>query len=432
MPRAPPKLGVREAGGERAPGPRVIALAAPSLRARWESAAGLIAENRDVLDARPEDGDAPHALVSRGWAAFLVACDDDELAAFEIDGLDATWPAETPDSLLSLIGRAREICAMGLLEVPSYACSNEAMRPARRRETPRKRAQVDAFARVVLPLAAHARRVVDVGSGHGHLTREIAERIALPVVGLERDVALADRARSLSSFDGSSPTFSETDVLRDGLAISEGDCVIGLHACGELGDAMIVSAARSAASVALVGCCLQKRRSLSRAPLCEAENPRSAPELPRWLLGLSNLTARDDGVEATRLENLAGRARRLALHRLLSEDGNELRLGAELEGLNRRAAHRDLPSLVARAFALRRRSPPSASAIEEAASWAREQHARVRRLSVPRLMLARTLEVFVALDRARYLEERGFAVTVGALFPASVSARNLVLAARRV
>ena len=221
-----------------------------------------------------------------------------------------------------------------------------------------------------------------------------------------------------------------TDVLREGLTLTAGDCVIGLHACGELGDVMVESAARSGAAIALVGCCLQKRRASSRAPLCAAPfaGAAGALDLPRGVLGLSNLTARDDGVEATRAENLAGRERRLALHRLLEDDGATLELGAEIEGLNRRAAQRDLGSLVARAFAARGRPAPSVSAIEEAASWARAQHAEVRRLSLPRSLLARVLEVLVLADRARYLEERGRDVTIGLLFPANVSARNLVLA----
>ena len=42
-------------------------------------------------------------------------------------------------------------------------------------------------------------------------------------------------------------------------------------------------------------------------------------------------------------------------------------------------------------------------------------------------MLARVLEVFVLLDRAVYLEERGFTVSVGTAFASSVSARNLGL-----
>jgi SAM-dependent methyltransferase len=279
----------------------------------------------------------------------------------------------------------------------------------------------------VASIAAGAARVVDVGSGHGHLTREIALSSGLPVVGLERDAALAGRARALST--DASPTFAVTDVLRDGLELSPGDCVVGLHACGELGDRMVESVARAhRTTLVLVGCCLQKRRQPSRRPLC-ADEHADRLDLPRNLLGLSNLASTDDGVEATRAENLAARERRLALNRLLSEGREPLRFGAEIEGLNRRIAQRDLPVLVARAFALRGRPMPSAKAIDEAAAWARAEHARARRLSVPRAMLARVLEVYVLLDRAGCLEERGLAVEVGTLFPASTSARNLALVA---
>ena len=151
--------------------------------------------------------------------------------------------------------------------------------------------------------------------------------------------------------------------------------------------------------------------------------------LPRQLLGLSNLTPRDEGVEASRSDNLAARERRLALHRLLTHRWGPIRLGAEIDGLNRRVAQRDLSSLVARVFARRGAPVPSAAAIDEAARWAREAHARARRLSVPRALLARVLEVYVLLDRAMFLERRGHPVRVGTAFPVDVSARNLVLVA---
>jgi hypothetical protein len=378
-----------------------------------------------VLDARPGgDGEVPLALATRGWSAFLLSLDDRELGSVESDGLDAAWPERTPDSLRSLVARAREVCTMSAL-VPAGAPA-AGLRPG---ETPRKRAQIDAFGTLVMSVAASAVRVVDVGSGHGHLTRAIAERTGRPVVGLELDAVLAGRARAMSR--GRSPSFSVTDVLRDGLAPAPGDCFVGLHACGELGDAMVTSVARApGTSLALVGCCLQKRRQLSRTPLVPMAGVGDGLELSRRLLGLSNLTARDQGVEASRSENLAARERRLALHRLLAHRWGPLRLGAEMDGLNRRVAQRELRVLVARAFARRGAPAPSAAAIDGAARWAREAHARARRLSLPRASLARVLEVYVLLDRAVHLERRGFAVRVGTAFPADVSARNLALVAR--
>lgn len=389
----------------------------------WQVAAELIRDNRDVLDARPGTGAAPEPLVARGWASFLESIDDDLLDAFEVQGLDAAWPARAPRSLVDLTEQARAACELPML------IEGERRGPLRRREKPRKRAQVDAFAELVVPLCAGAARVVDVGSGHGHLTRELAERVPLPVVGLERDEELATRARALPST--ATPAFAITDVVRDGLALSRGDCVVGLHACGELGDVMVERAAAAGARIALVGCCLQKRRATSRRSMC-AQGELEAPlDLPRRMLGLSNLVARDGGVEATRAQNLAARERRLALNRLLSAGREPLRLGAEIDGLNRRAAHDALPVLVARAFAVRGLPAPPSTAIDEAARWARVQSALARRLSLPRALLARVLEVFVLLDRARYLEERGYDVRAGVLFDAAVSARNLALVADR-
>jgi hypothetical protein len=256
----------------------------------------------------------------------------------------------------------------------------------------------------------------------------MAEGMEHPVIGLERDAVLAGRARAMSERRG--PSFVVTDVLRDGLTPLPGDCFVGLHACGELGDAMVTSIAGvPGTSLALVGCCLQKRRQLSRLPLCPIPGMGEQLELSRRLLGLSNLTAGDEGVEASRSDNLAARERRLALNRLLAQRWGPVRLGAEIDGLNRRVARRDLSFLVARAFAHRGAPAPSVAAIDEAARWAREAHARARRLSLPRTLLARVLEVYVLLDRAMMLERRGFVVRVGTAFPVDVSARNLALVA---
>ncbi len=397
-----------------------------ALAERHAAAARLVAAHRDVLDARPDGAAPPQSLAARGWAPFLLALDDQRLATLERGGVSATWPDDAPSSLAALIDDARGVCDVAPLAPDTVVAASAAQR---RHETPRKHAQVDAFAKLLLPLASRAGRVVDIGSGHGHLTRELAARIARPVVGLERDAALAERARALAQ--GTASSFAVHDVLAGGLALEVGDCVIGLHACGELGDVVVTSAAAVGASVALVGCCLQKQRAPVRRPLAASPADDDALHLPKELLGLSNLSTRDDGVEAPLSQNLAARGRRLALHRLLDAAGVPLRFGAELHGLNRRAAHDDLHALVARAFGHRGLAVPSRGAIDDAAAWAAAHHARARRLSLPRTMLARALEVLIVLDRARFLELRGYAVDIGTAFPASVSARNLALIAVR-
>jgi SAM-dependent methyltransferase len=394
-------------------------------RARAHATAELLREHLDLVEERPTSAEPPASLTRRGWDSFLLSLADDDVDAQEAEGLRATFPMDAPASLLDLVRRAREI-----VDVPELAPGPHPALPhePRAHTTPRKDAQLDALAALVMETAGSAARVLDVGSGHGHLTREIAARLGRPVIGVERNAALVERARELAGNTASAPAFLVADVVRGGLTLHEGDCVVGLHACGELGDEMVRSAglSSSTASLVLVGCCLQKRGPLVRAPLST-----EGIALSKAFLGLSNLVATEDGVEATREENLAARERRVALAILLERAGVPIRPQGELLGLNRRSAHQPLDVLAARVFARAQREPPTRAALDDAAAEARVVHARMRRFALPRALLARVLEVSVAFDRALFLEEHGFEARVGELFPASTSPRNLAIAARR-
>jgi hypothetical protein len=74
---------------------------------------------------------------------------------------------------------------------------------------------------------------------------------------------------------------------------------------------------------------------------------------------------------------------------------------------------------------------PAASAAEIARHEAegRRRFARVRRLSLPRSMLGRLVEVGVVLDRAARVAERGSRVEVGMLCDQAATPRNLVILA---
>jgi hypothetical protein len=63
---------------------------------------------------------------------------------------------------------------------------------------------------------------------------------------------------------------------------------------------------------------------------------------------------------------------------------------------------------------------------------ARAHYRAEHRLSLPRSRLGRTLEIFIALDRALYLRTHGLDARVIELFPAAFSPRNLAIVARRV
>jgi hypothetical protein len=291
----------------------------------------------------------------------------------------------------------------------------------------RKRAQLSGVLAGVAAMAESAERIVDVGAGSGHLTRLSAQLFSRPALGLERNVErVAAAERHSGKLDGSA-RFVAVDA-REALELNERDLALGLHACGELGDRLVQAAARAGCDLTLVSCCLQKISGELRQSLSSAAR---GLELRREHLGLTNLTAQPIGVETSIEATIAARQTRFALGRLLRARGIELEPGAEMHGMNRRRASQGLRAVATRALSLRGLGSPSDAELTEHETTAARDYAVVRRLSLPRSMLARSLEVLVSLDRASYLEERHFQVRLMTLFDRSVSPRNIGIFASR-
>jgi SAM-dependent methyltransferase len=384
---------------------------------------------RDILDGRVEDDAPPAWCEQRGWTTFLLALDEHELARCEAEGPATRLPsiAGAPPDLAAL---AADVVAA--VELPGLLLDADALPPpALRAVTARKRLQLPALLAAVGPMAEHAARIVDVGAGSGHFTRLAAETFAREAVGIERDprrVARAeDRAKERSPGPGTA-RFVAVDACREALSLSPDDLAVGLHACGELGDRLVLAAAEAGCDVALVSCCLQKIADPARAPLSRAGEGLS---FARGMLGLTNLTAEPRGVEASLGAQIAAREARYALRRLLVERGVEVLPGEEMRGINRRRARAGLGEIAGRALALRGLAAASGEEILRHEEEARRRHAAIRRLSLPRSMLGRLVEIAVVLDRAAALEERGARVTVATLFDRAASPRNVALFASR-
>ncbi|HEU4407991.1 MAG TPA: methyltransferase [Polyangiaceae bacterium] len=419
-----------------------------ALEGAWASAARLLEGAHDLVLARAEGGEAPAWCVARGWEPFLRGLSDDDTAAAEREGLSAlSRVAGAPPSLLAFAREVERVVAVGPLSPADLGPALAPLPPSDlplgvrgRRASDRKWAQVVAFAAACAPLARACSRVVDVGSGHGHLTRHLAEAFGRPALGLERDAARVAVATALSRPAsgaatpsrpaGGAATFVTADLFREGLAIGAGDLVVGLHACGDLGDLALDAASRAGAPLALVSCCLQKTRAAARLP---RESPAGVDPArlvwPREVLGLSNLAQRAEGVEASLEQNLRARQNRCALAWLLRERGLSIGRGEELAGVNRRRAHAPLDEFAGFALARRGLAPPTAAELARAAEAGAASYARARRYELPRNALGRVLEVFVLYDRARALGARGYAVAAGVLFSDAWSPRNLALLA---
>jgi len=381
----------------------------------------------DIIETPVETPSPPAWCCRRGWLDFLLKLDDEELFASERGGF-AGLLAENTDAP----GELRELAAtvQHCTRLPALAPSELALPPAALRGvSARKREQLAALLAALSPLASSAERIVDVGAGRGHLSRLASELFQRPALALDRDAALLrsggersdQRARQVGAL---SVRFVEADVGQQRLELQPSDLAVGLHACGELGDRLVVAAAGARCDLALVSCCLQKTTAPRRLPLSREAR---GFELRKSALGLTNLSSRTDGVEASMAENLRAREARLGLRYLLRARGLELNAGDEMRGVNRRRAQTGFSDLAAHALALRQLPAPSPLELRFFADAARRDHAVIRRLSLPRNLLARLVELAVVRDRASALEECGQAVAVAQLFEQRLTPRNTVL-----
>lgn len=385
----------------------------------------LLGPALDIIAERVDDATVPAWCSERGWDEPLLALTDAELEQCESRGLAevSDLPA-LPASLRSLASEVRELCSLPVLQSRPAALAA----PVFRGVSARKREQLSALLGALAPLVEGAERIVDVGAGSGHFARLSAQHFGRETLGLERNPERVASARARADADQVSAQFAVVDAGREPLALRLGDLAIGLHACGELGDLLVRVTAETGSDLALVSCCLQKISGVERRPLSRAAGTLA---LRKETLGLSNLTSQSFGVEGTIEEMLRARQARYALRLLLRARGLTLESGAEMRGINRRRAHYGLSDLAPRALASRGLAPASADELAEHERAAALHHRAVRRLSLPRNLLARVVELSVVLDRAMLLAESGHAVRVAALFERAVTPRNISLFASR-
>ena len=394
-------------------------------------AQNTLASVRDIVDQRVDDAEIPDWCAERGWSEFLIGLGDRELERCEAQGLPevASSLRDMPESLRELALDVRDLCALPMLCARPLPLLEAEFRGV----SSRKREQLTTLLGVLAPLVENARRIVDVGAGSGHFTRLSAQYFKRETLGLEQNpdhVARAISRARASSSEGqpAAAEFVICDAIREPLALRSDDLAIGLHACGELGDTLVRAVADGHAELALVSCCLQKISAPERASLSRAAGGFA---LRKETLGLSNLTSRAVGVEASMENTMRAREARYGLRLLLRGRGLEIPPGAEMRGINRRRAGGGLEELAKLALARLRRRAASQPEIQQCERDAAFQFGRMRRLSLPRNLLGRAIELSVVLDRAARLEESGHHVLVATLFEHAVTPRNIALFASR-
>lgn len=287
----------------------------------------------------------------------------------------------------------------------------------------RKQAEIEAFAEAVSDTEAP---ILEWCAGKGHLGRLLGRRHARPVLSLEHDAELCAAGAELATRAGVEQRFLALDVLSDAAAPHlPGRHAVALHACGELHLALLRGATTAATpALDLAPCCYYRIASPRYQPL----NPDAGLALSRDELHLAVTETVAAGARERRLRD-RDQAWKLAFL--------EVRAAA---GIRRERTFKPVPaSWREDGFAawMRRLAAREAVPLDAATDWAElerigwARRREVRRLELLRLAFRRPLEVWLALDRALYLERRGYRVTLTEFCPRQVTPRNLLISARR-
>jgi len=363
--------------------------------------------------------EASHPTLSR----WLRGLSEAEVTALEADdhGL-----IEAPEPLAALLAQARTLSAVPASPRRSLS-PVDVWRPASR-ATERKRAQVQALVETLTAVWPEAPGlVVDWCAGKGHLGRSLSAVLGRPLLALERQRRLCTVGQILSAEAEIAATHLPLDVRQDAslpCVAWRQAAVVGLHACGSLGDGMIDFAVDQKADViALAPCCYH----FAVGPL---------PYRPRSVVGRSHDLALDESAlrlptyqQVRQAPSIGERRRRkmawlLALQALVEETGSPARSPGRVY---RGWMHDDLPTFVDRMAAraglpLPARWDPEAI---EALGWERSRQARA--LGLVRGVFRRPLELWLVLDKALALEGRGYEVALTTFCAPSLSPRNLLV-----
>lgn len=271
--------------------------------------------------------------------------------------------------------------------------------------------------------------IIDWCSGKGHLSRVVQRNQGRTVHCLEWDAKLVEQGKALAKRDALDLHYHHQNVMErlPEFCAEPDNTHIALHACGDLHLQLLQHTANNRVqSVVLSPCCYQKTKHVTYAPL-SAIAKQSTLRIGRSELQL----AVQETVTAQQGEQK------------LREKAQQWRLGfdalqRELRGID---AYLNIPSV--KNALLREEFPAfcqwAAKAkdltLPEKVDYAhylalgKKRYAAVFRLELVRQLFNRPLELWLVLDRALYLEEKGYRVSLNTFCDTKISPRNLLIQA---
>lgn len=364
------------------------------------------------------------------WLRRLEEGQVDQLSIEIMNGRSLAGFPGAPPELVRLQDEALSLTALGAVGGAEVSAALLPRQGELRRSVPgRKWRQVEYFAAAVMELLPDdVVRVVDWCAGKGCLGRTVSFLSGLPALLLERREALREQALEAATRSGANCSFTPLDVFDDqaALLLGEDTAVVGLHACGSLTDELLEKCvSRKVRSLAVSSCCYNKLREGSSYRPLSARGREAGLGLDRHGL---RLACQDEWVASPRERGSRRRelAWRLGLDLLVRREKSTQRYTTQ-GALPRRYFDFSFGDFCRRVSAEASLELPVSwdEAIAERAG--RERALQARGLGIFRSLFRRPLEVWIALDRALFIEEAGRPARVGTFCPPSVTPRNLLI-----
>ncbi|MCB9644411.1 MAG: methyltransferase [Myxococcales bacterium] len=353
-------------------------------------------------------------------AAFLRSLSLEQSHALETD------TTQIEEALRPFLEDIAEVSALSQLTQQMPAYSEPSISPHAKWDIPgRKLEQIQAFSR---SLKDYNLPFLDWCSGKGHLGRHLGSLHDRPVICLEYQEDLCEDGRRLAKRDRVEMTFHCVDVLQPQAAafLERHQHLVALHACGPLHRRLLEEATQQRCqALHLSPCCYVRDVEETYQPFSQLAQ-QSSLQLTRNNV---RLCLQETVVQAQRLVR-----RRRQLHRWrLAFDclQRDLRsdvyspmpstpltiLGLGFSGFCQHMA--DLTGL----------SLPQDLDVSPYEQLGAERQTQVAAFELPRLLFRRPLELWLVLDRAAFLLEHGYEVTVGCFCPHHITPRNLLIQA---
>ncbi|WP_434696167.1 methyltransferase [Pseudomonas sp. Z1-14] len=293
----------------------------------------------------------------------------------------------------------------------------------------RKWQQIEAFASR-LTFATKPTHWLDWCAGKGHLGRRLLHDDQ-HLTCLEYDPMLVAAGQQLSQRHNLPATHLQQDVMATDAAqaIQPEHTPVALHACGDLHVRLMhLASTAGCAQIAIAPCCYNRISTAQYQPLSDAAS-QSSLQLSLDDLGLPLSETVTAGARVRRQRDKS-MARRLAfdlLQRQIRRSDDYL----PTPSLPSAWLEKPFSQYCTDLAALKKLSIVGSPDWDQLEAAGYQRLAEVRNLELVRGLFRRPLELWLVLDRALFLSQKGYEVRLGIFCEAPLTPRNLLLLAER-